>query len=298
MNALIINLAVSDFLNGLLAGPLYSVPHYMLPSALSDPVVCVLTFVARQYSFAVTMLTTFAIATERYVAVLHPFWEAPKCCAVFGTIPFLVATTWLCPAFLIAGLTTYGVYGKTWDKCDQSLIFTVVHHPILAGHLFLILCLCSFFYAKIMVGVRRSRKAVTMVTKQSTNPEPGNEPQTNRKTSHRVSAVSSSSQELNVVKTLLILMILFYVCFVPIGMKMLVRFSIGMQAPQPAWLLNFEQFGITFAMLSSCLDPIVYGWRNRKLRHTIRDMFKCRTREAVNHDLTHNNWTQHRQTYF
>ncbi len=95
MNALIINLAVSDFFNGLVALPFYIIPQYVIPEALDLPVVCVLTFATMHYSASVSMLTTFCIAIERYVAILHPFWEPGRCCSCLLSTWSLLAFTWL-----------------------------------------------------------------------------------------------------------------------------------------------------------------------------------------------------------
>ncbi len=276
MNALIINLAVSDFFNGLFALPFYVIPHYVIPEALDFPVVCVLTFVAHHYSIAVTMLTTLFIAIERYVAILHPFWEPGRCCACLLNTWTLLAITWLYPALLLAGLTLHGTLGNTWDQCDQSLIFSVAHYPVLGVHLFLILGVCSFCYAKIMLSVRKSKQAVQSIAAQKYTKAGAEFPRT-ADTPKRKS--TPSKYDISVAKALLLLMAIFYICFLPIGVKILVRLFGGMPAPQPVWLLNFEQFGIVFAMLSPCLDPFVYGWRNKQLRATIFDMFCCRRKE-------------------
>lgn len=275
VNALIINLAVSDLFNGAVAVPLYIFPRYVLSSALDDPVVCVLSFVAHHYSIGVTMMTSFMIAADRYAAIVHPFWTAPRCCDVIQRWPFLVAVSWLYPGALLAALTLHGTWGRHWHTCDQSLVFSHLHYPVLGVHLVVNVALSSFFYARIMVKVRQSRRVVRKMSRVSEPPAmtPSNE--------NKKSTKTTSTYDVSVVKTLLLLMIIFYVCFLPIGLKIFVRLAVGMPAPQPAWLLTFEQFGITFAMLSPCLDPIVYGWRNTRLRCTIVGMFTCHSQSSL-----------------
>ena len=275
MNALIINLAVSDFFNGLFALPFYVIPHYVIPEALDFPVVCVLTFVAHHYSIAVTMLTTLFIAIERYVAILHPLWEPGRCFSCNLSTCSLLSITWLYPALLLVGLTLHGTLGNTWNQCDQSLIFSVAHYPVLGIHLFLILGVCSFCYAKIMLSVRKSKKAVQFISLEKYAMNDSMDRTVPARSAGAQRKLLSTKYDISVAKTLMLLMAIFYVCFLPIGVKILVRLFGGMPAPQPVWLLNFEQFGILFAMLSPCLDPFLYGWRNKQLRATIAAMFCC-----------------------
>ncbi len=281
INALIINLAVSDFFNGLIALPFYVIPQYVIPEGRNFPVVCVLMYVhvAHHYSIAVTMLTTLYIAIERYVAILHPFWEPGRCCACLLNTWSLLSITWLYPALLLAGLTLPGTLENSWDECDPNLRFANMHYPVLGIHLFIILGICSFCYAKIMFRARKSKKAMQSIAAQEYTEAGAKIPRT---ADTRKRKSTPSKYDISLAKTLLLLMVIFYVCFVPIGVKILVRLFDGKSGPQSVFLLNFEQFGIVFAMLSPCLDPFVYGWRNKQLRATIFDMFCCRRNQYGN----------------
>ncbi len=145
----------------------------------------------------------------------------------------------------------------------------------MGGHLFLLLGVCSFCYAKIMLSVRKSKKAMQPISLEKYAISDGTISARSAGARGPKRKLLPSKYDIDVAKTLLLLMAIFYICFLPIGVKVLVRLFCGMPAPQPVWMLNFEQFGILFAMLSPCLDPFVYGWRNKQLRATIADMFGC-----------------------
>ncbi len=267
MVALVVNLAVSDLFNGAVAIPFFVVPHYAATSTSKNPVVCVLSYMFLQYSVSVSSCTMAAIAVERYMAIVHPFRGHSRCFYGGGSwrLGLVLAVVWGYPALVLAVLVVPWVKSRQWALCEMSMVLPPYHSAVLLGHLGFVFVLATSLYCKILHTVRRSKREVGKYSSSSSSGRGGDG--------------GLRTTDVKLTRTLAILMIVFYVCFVPELLKALVHLLLGMPSPEPLWLNIVDQCVLVFVMLSPCVDPFIYGWKDRKLRKTILNMF-CLERKA------------------
>ncbi len=259
VNALIINLASSDLFHGAVSIPLAIIPHYGNPALKQNDAVCFLSILTFQYSVIVSVLTMFTIAIERYVVIVHPLGRPAVCCMRAKTKLCLIALLWLYPLLLLILLvTTHSP--EPWTFCEASQVLSSYHDAVLAAQLVAILCIATTLYIRIVCTVRRSSRTLATLSRT---------PSTIRQRSE-VNTVSP--HEIELLKTVALLMVIFYLCFLPTALKIVLFVAYGSPMPEPYWLDVMEDVNLTFLCLSACLDPIIYGWRNSGVRMTIRKM--------------------------
>ncbi len=296
MSDLVINLAVSDLFHGAISIPWLMVPHYAIPQAKDNRVICVLSYMFFQYSTAVSLLIQLAIAIERYVAIVHPFWDVPKFLKCVLKKGVVFAIIWVYPAIGIGIMTAVNTVGKEWSWCEASVVLSTYHNAVIGAHLAIILVLASVLYAKIIRTVHRSGETVRRYSEGSkpsshslpshykrhqnaskkSNPTGQGESRFARlKKQMSKRMISISANDIQVIKTLGLLLVIFYVLFLPAIIKIVIHIAIGLPSPEPLWLNVFDQVILISMMLSSAIDPILYGWRNKPLRQVIQEMLLC-----------------------
>ncbi len=267
--ALIINLIAVDLFHGAFALPWLIIPHYGLNLANFDRGACVLSLLLFQYSISVTFLNTLALSVERYVTIVHSFWEPPKCCRFGSKTKVVPAFIWLYPAVWAVTLTLPVTINKHWEECEQSMVLSVYHNAIPGIHMLIILITAPCLYGRIYCVVRKSTNKVRRFSEN-----PSNDVTVSSSTPSSRSKIQP--QEVRLVKTLVLLMALLYVCLLPMLLKIVLRILMGSPTPEPMWCHLMEQVCEIFLSLSPCLDPFVYIWRNREMRRLVWAMLRCR----------------------
>ncbi len=287
MSTLIINLAVSDFFHGAMAIPWFIIPHYANPYLKSSSVtVCVLSFLLFQYSTAVSLLTTLAIAIERFIAVRYPLWAPRYVCVRVTGKPLVLVFTWLYPAVGLTLITAPHVLNQTWEWCEMSVVLSKNHLAIIGAHLFIILVLATVLYVKMLSIVHASGRRVRRYSKSSEYTTRIATTNCRQRIASRQLAgpplLPQMSQNHNVdmriIKTLILLMAIFYLSFIPTIVKAIIFLGMGRPSPEPLWLNIFDQAVMTCLMIAPCLDPLIYSWRKKQLRQTIISMLLCKLR--------------------
>ena len=241
MVTLVLNLVITDLFNGAVAIPWFIIPHYWLVESTENRYVCILSYMVPQYSLGASLFTTAAIAIERYVAIAHPFAEAPRGCRGKGRMVAILMFIWVYPANLFSVLALPWTHGKTWVECEMSVVLSPYHHAVMGGHIFIVLILASTLYAKIIQKVRRSKRSVQSFATPETV---GNESSRCGGSSGGVGGnggCTVSDHDVRVLKTLALLMAIFYICFLPVVIKIAIHVAVGLPTPEPLWLNLGEQ---------------------------------------------------------
>ena len=247
MVTLVLNLVITDLFNGSVAIPCFIIPHYWLVKSKQNRYVCILSYMVPQYSVGASLLTTTSIAIERYVAIVHPFAEAPRGCRGKGRTVAILMFIWLYPAIVFSAVAFPWTHGKTWPECEMSVVLSRYHYAVMGGHIFIALILATTLYAKIMRKVRRSKSSVQRFTvaEQHLEATVGNESNRGGGSSGGDGGGNGggavSDHDVRVVKTLALLMAIFYICFLPLVTRIVIHASLGMPAPEPLWLNLADQ---------------------------------------------------------
>ena len=239
MVTLVLNLVITDLFNGAVAIPWFIIPHYWLVESTENRYVCILSYMVPQYSLGASLFTTAAIAIERYVAIAHPFAEAPRGCRGKGRTVAILMFIWIYPAILFSAVALPWTHGKTWTECEMSVVLSPYHNAVMGGHLFIVLILASTLYAIIIRKVRRSKSSVQRFTTPERHlaaPAGSNSNRGGGGGSGGNRGGTVSDHDVRVVKTLALLMAIFYICFLPVVIKIGIHVAVGMPTPEPLWL--------------------------------------------------------------
>ncbi len=288
MTLLVINLAAVDLFNGAVAVPWYVVPQYGAFHLTSYRAVCILTHLVPRYSVLLSVFTTQAIAVERYVGIMHPFWDPPRWVRALCRPAVLLPVLWLYPAAVL-GIPSYlTTRNKTWDVCRYSKVFALANNAIESIHCIAALAIQTTLYIRIWFAIRKSRKQVEQFQRnsgprsQEVTSEPDKDMTLQLKAARQDKrAVTVTSQDIRVVKTFALILGVFYLTFLPLFLLPGVNVALGFPVPAPPFITAWFNISFTITMLGPCLDPFVYGWRNKKLRKAICDMFHCHWKRTV-----------------
>ncbi len=260
MVTLVLNLVITDLFNGAVGIPWFIIPHYWLVESKQNRHVCILSYMVPQYSVGVSLLTTTVIAIERYVAIAHPFAEAPRGCRGKGRTVAILMFIWIYPALLFSAVAFPWTHGKNWPECEMSVVLSPYHYGVMGGHIFIALVLASTLYAKIMRKVHRSKSSVQSFTAPERNlgEMVGNESNLGGGSSGgRNGGVTVSDHDVQVVKTLALLMAIFYICFLPLVIKVVIYVAVGLPTPEPLWLNLADQVMSDFCCFIRQLNALI-----------------------------------------
>ncbi|XP_067679397.1 orexin receptor type 2-like isoform X1 [Haliotis asinina] len=268
-NLFLVNLALADFLVILICLP---------PSVISDVTtnwplghaMCKAVHYLQKVSVFVSVLTLTAISMERWMAICRPLWfrqtsvRAKRIIVLLWGISFAAAI----PDLVVLQTVYYKRYDLTicrpsWDlKIEKISLLT-----ILVLFYFIPLLIMTFAYAKVAICLWRSGSA-----NEST-----------------VAAASVPRAQLLIrqkkAKMLIVVVLIFAICFLPIYILFLLRCS-DVQVAKPA--LMIAHFLCYF---NSAINPVIYNFMSCNFRREFKVACRVCCREGQGHG--HTNYSAH-----
>jgi len=255
-NLLLLGLSICDFLVGLVTQPLFAVETGLV--AANSSVACTLKdlYVIFLFAFsASSMLHVCLISVERSIAIFHPFkhqrWMTRWRVIVF-LVPFWISWT-LLTVFTRrehgGGLIGYSRMG--------FVLFSAL----------LVLVINLRLWMEARKHSRRIQIALP-VPALSISSEGSREPQT----------LAKAARDSKAVKTILLITGILISCNLPLIATFSARkfYSVRGRVVTLLWFASN-----TVALLPAILNPVIYCWRRRDIRVSVKRMFGFRTAVGV-----------------
>ena len=239
-NLLIVTLALTDLLVGLLVQPLFVWVKIKEMTGTIDCLLEIISDLSTKFSFSVSLLTLgFIVTVERYFAVFHPIkhhsWLTKK--KLLGSVVFIWATT----AAVIL-IIPFGVPRTVYQSFGAILIVMTLTSSM-------------FLYIKIARKLRGMKSRVAL-------PRAPGRPK-------RVSLALNPSQIRAAVTMFYVLGSLF-ICLIPMLAGFIYVYVQGQNLVYQKYLWTW---GITCVFLNSFCNPFIYSMRNRNMSSAIRRLF-------------------------
>ena len=243
LRTLLLNLTVSDLGVGLLVQPLFIVllSMEMGQNTVNNRTLNVMFASLINLFYYASFFGIVALSADRFLAIhLHLRYQdvTPR------RVVAVVISVWVLSALI-------------------SLIGPWIPHFV--GYLFVstveAICLITttLFYIKIYLAVRRHTNQIQalQVQQEAQNCEIANAARL------RKSATGT-----------FYVYLVFLVCYLPGICINIADISTGFQS---TLLLNFQHYALTLVFLNSSLNPVIYCWKMRQIRHSIMGMFLTNT---------------------
>ncbi|XP_072253863.1 trace amine-associated receptor 13c-like [Leuresthes tenuis] len=235
-NILLLSLAVSDFLVGLMI-----MPVEIIQKASCWFVGDLMCFSYKYLSYIITSASVgdmVLISIDRYVAICDPLHYPTR--VTERRVKLCVCLCWLCSAlyslsFMKDDLTLLGRHNSCYGKC-MFFIDDILGSVDLVLNFILPVSVITVLYMRVFVvavsQARAMRSHVTTVKLQLSV------------------TIKTKKSELKAARTLGVLMIVFLICFIPYYCVSLVEVD----------LLNSSSASFVFYLfyLNSCLNPVIY----------------------------------------
>lgn len=290
-NRFIMNLAIGDFLMGLLIMP------FVLVSAIGQkwifgPELCLATGVLTTTLFAACIFTLLLISLDRYCAIMMPLHYTLRMTNARSN--YLICGVWI----LAVGVALPPAFGWNYfefqaNKCMCTVLWRTNVHKDKYYTIFLaISCFIIPFILMLWVYVtifKAAQRTSAKARRNSIQPEMSSDellprgdcsrrssaanPGVGRRRSSIVSKTlfSFHRDDWKAAKTGLIVMSSFMVCWVPYFILILLESTLKTPKAIPG---GIETMTIWLALAGCALNPTVYVFRNQGVQREIRSMFK------------------------
>nr|XP_057938003.1 trace amine-associated receptor 13c-like isoform X1 [Doryrhamphus excisus] len=249
-NLLLLSLAVSDFLVGLLVTPVHI---YMRTSCWSlGDILCSLWFYITFVLTCASVGNMVLISADRYVAICDPLQYNTK--VTVKRVQLCVCLCWffsllLCSIILKDGLTHPGKANSCYGECVIGIDFEGGIVDLVMVFILPLGIIVTLYMRVFVVAVSQARAMRSHVTSV--------------KLQHPVS-VRAKTSELKAARTLGVLVLVFIVCLSPIYIVSLAGDN---------QMSTFANHAIYLYNFNSCLNPLIYvlfyPWFRRAVRRVV-----------------------------
>ncbi|XP_059184656.1 trace amine-associated receptor 13c-like, partial [Centropristis striata] len=247
-NILLLSLAVSDFLVGLLLMPAEVTMCWMFGDLL-----CSLYRFVSDIIYSASVVNMVLISVDRYVAICDPLHYTTR--ITVNRVRVCVCLLWFCCVasntyffnlLLIQQENTYHCYGHCLNLTHKAgavlqLVLNFIV-PVTA-----IIVLYSRVFVVAVSQARAMRSHITAVTKQTSVTK------------------TAKKSELKAARTLGVLVVVFLMCFTPVYFAALTRYE-SMSNSTISFIMYLYYF-------NSCLNPLIYAlfypWFRKTVRHIV-----------------------------
>eukprot|EP00794_Sanderia_malayensis_P009327 gene9327-10311_t len=300
-NAILFSLATSDMIAGLVIQPLKAVMTYQI---INRNVVCGLYITSLQLGYLIGMtsyLSLTLMAFERYFAIFHPFkyynWTTSKRIIVRPIIAI-----WLLSILIIA------LSFSTPQMTIMRLFVITLIPTSIAWSAFVYIRACLLVKrinvqtARITIvtestkhdenavadGValetRCTAKAVeypSAVGKNSLHREDkGLGKKSKQPPKRKASSIARQGPNSKATRLAVVILVVLVICYIP---SCVLTFMRDYSRVKKRWVFGVHDWGTSFVLLNSTLNPIIYCWKLSEMRVKILDFLKsicCAKRQA------------------
>ena len=254
-NLLVACLAVVDLLNGLVNQGIAIWAE--LARIFSDGPFCRLekaSTVAMIGSFFLTLGNLALISIDRYVSIKHPLRYTTM--VTKKRIKFGLCLVWAVGLIVTIHELTMAIIDS---GTDHYFLYMKVYSPILSILALVAIVVIGYTYCYIFSESRRQRKR--LLTEQLPAEE-----------------AKRLKKENKAANTLTLILATLVITYIPaIVLVLIIRFSKDILEPHISGVM--ASWVVTFRLLGSLCNPIIFFWRVKKLRHAILEILHCRQPE-------------------
>ncbi|KAM9840808.1 trace amine-associated receptor 1-like [Aulostomus maculatus] len=240
-NYLILSLAVTDLLVGVVAFPL-SMEFTVSSCMYQNDVFCKIRENADVTLSTASILNLCCISIDRYFVVCHPLTY--RLTITRNVVVIMILVIWsvsvlVAIGFIIAGLN----HEQCGEKCHMDILIANISGPVFSFYLPMIIMVC--IYVKIFLVAQKQARSIQDTTRKS--------------------GATVSKSERKATKTLAIVMGVFLICWTPFFLCFYFQLLNPVTVPLPLYeALNW------LALSNSMLNPFIYAF----FYHWFRSAFK------------------------
>ncbi|CDS41970.1 neuropeptide receptor [Echinococcus multilocularis] len=258
-NIFITNLAVSDLLMSLVAAPFTPIAVFsdtwVLPQLL-----CKLLSFTMGVSVYVSTLTSTAIAVDRYLVIVHPFFSKMRkwmCGTIIATI-WAIATLICLPLAIHQTTTVDPILNVTictefWPPGESRRIFSILSFVFQFVAPSVVITFCYFYVSRLLRNRRQQKLGSRLRSTQKQDFEARRHNKTNR--------------------MLIAMVVVFVVCWIPLNALSIYS---DIKTNDPNFTLPyFNAIFVTchiIAMSSAVYNPLLYAWLSETFRRNLRTL--------------------------
>lgn len=244
-NKFVVSLAISDIMVGIAIS--LNVVNNVLIALWTHKFACIGLIFISLTAIMLSIFSLVAISVDRYIAIVYPLHYSNLMTPKRSNA--IIAVVWIW-CFLAPGPI---IFWNNWENrtiTDQCIFTDVAYSDYIfafaLGPFFVLSVGLITLYAVIFKEVRRHK--IQIQTQM-----------------YQVAGTSSIMKEWKTTITMAIVIALFLVCWMPYNIT---TFVIIIDSN----MYNGTVFSVTYimAILNSILNPIIYGWKNKKFRRAFR----------------------------
>uniref|UniRef100_A0A5K3EWH2 G_PROTEIN_RECEP_F1_2 domain-containing protein n=1 Tax=Mesocestoides corti TaxID=53468 RepID=A0A5K3EWH2_MESCO len=250
-NLFIVNLAVSDLLMSLVAAPFTPI------AAFFD------SWVLPQILFYVSTLTSTAIAVDRYLVIVHPFFSKMRnwmCGTIIATI-WAISTLICLPLAIHQKITVdparnVTICTESWPQGESRRIFSILSFVFQFVVPSVVISFCYFYVSRHLRNRLQQKLGSRLRNAQKQDLEARRHSRTNR--------------------MLIAMVVVFAICWIPLN-GLWIYFDIKSTDPEFS-LPYFDEVFVPchiFAMSSAVSNPLLYAWLSETFRRNFQSLVPC-----------------------
>lgn len=279
INMIIVNLAVTDLFTGTVAIPLTCLVHYTTLNLAENKYICLSSWIVTHITVMVSCLTLLITAVYRFMAsqcYTKPMFYLTK----FKTLCFIIFTWLYTVIIVVVNIVFFNTWSDENPVCDMSVVLPSFHLDIGGVHLILAFFICTAIYTYLFFILSRNKNKIHQLpsdneTKMTSSCSSQELDITKLSVRHQVSTWWQHLphiQHQGALKMLVTVLVLFYLCWLPSLIKILIASILYHDVKEPRCLDIFEQFATSILFLNSLMNPIIYAGLNRSFRRAFRQI--------------------------
>ncbi|KAM4602182.1 trace amine-associated receptor 6-like [Polymixia lowei] len=235
-NTLLLSLAVSDLLVGLLVMPIETV-RFMETCWLLGRLMCALTPLVSYCLLSASVGNLVLISIDRYVAICDPLLYSSK--ITLGRVKACIGLCWVC-SVLYNGLILMGHLGQPdrFNSCYGECVVVISHHAGTVDLLVTFVGPCAVMvvlYMRVFVAALSQARIMHRVA-----------------VSTATTTVTVKRSEMKAARTLGIVIMVFLVCFCP-------YYYPSLAGQDTSNSLSYFALLSWIMLVNSCLNPLIYA---------------------------------------
>ncbi|KAM9840810.1 trace amine-associated receptor 1-like [Aulostomus maculatus] len=240
-NYLILSLAVTDLLVGVVAFPL-SMEFTIISCMYQHNVFCSVREIFDVALITASILNLCCISIDRYYGVCQPLTYRTK--ITNNVVVIMILVSWsvsvvVAIGFIIAALS----HGQCGQNCNIDVVLANILGPVFSFYLPMIIMVC--IYVKIFLVAQRQACSIQNTTRKS--------------------GVTVSKSERKATKTLAVVMGVFLICWTPFFLCYSFQLLHHVTVP-----LSLYETLCWLSLLNSVLNPFIYGFFYRWFRSAFK----------------------------
>ncbi len=273
-NYFVLNLALSDFLLGLVGIPCVVLVLYGLPRHFEG---CLLATSAIIIMAMASVFSLFSVTVERFVAIRHPFfyrrWFTPR------LVLWLSLGNWA--VALLVGLVPLMGWNMGWNDaqvCAFIFVIDMKYHIYMNFFAFILptLLACVAVYCYILHVVLQHQRQdqqqqlVAAAPASGVNPSGPNDG-SGSGTDEARRKEKSFKRDTRVAKKFAVIVGVFALCWLPLEVVNCLGTWFGI------FCIPCVHIGVWLTHLNSALNPVLYAYTNSAIKEAMKNQMMCRS---------------------